>query len=171
VSVRAFVAVDVDDAARADAFALADALGRAKAAPAGARWVPEGDMHVTLKFLGSVSDDAIGRIAAALPGLAARPAPSLVVGPLHAFPTPAKARVIILDVADDGTLAELAAALDVEPGSTTLTTLARALPRDEGRALLRAGDTVLVKGSRGVGLEVVARELAERSASAAGAPG
>jgi 2'-5' RNA ligase len=113
VSVRAFVAVDVDDAARADAFAIADALGRAKAVPEGTRWVLEGDMHVTLKFLGSVSDDAIERISSALPGLASRPAPRLVVGPLHAFPTPTKARVIILDVADDGALAELAAALDL----------------------------------------------------------
>ena len=42
-----------------------------------------------------------------------------------------------------GFAAELAAALDVEPGGTTLSTLARALPRNEGRALLRAGDTVI----------------------------
>ena len=42
-----------------------------------------------------------------------------------------------------GFAAELAAALDVEPGETTLSTLARALPRNESRALLKAGDTVL----------------------------
>jgi FlgN protein len=42
-----------------------------------------------------------------------------------------------------GFAGELAAALGVEPGETTLKTLANALPRDEGRQLLRAGDTVI----------------------------
>ena len=49
----------------------------------------------------------------------------------------------VLEERRQGFAAELAAALGVEPGATTLTTLAAALPRDDSRALLRAGETVI----------------------------
>jgi hypothetical protein len=49
----------------------------------------------------------------------------------------------VLDERRTGFAAELAAALGVEPGATTMSTLAAALPRDDARALLRAGETVI----------------------------
>lgn len=109
---RAFVAVDLDDAARDDALGALELLSRAKGAPPDARWVSKDSMHVTLKFLGSVSEEAIARLSAELDALAARPAPALVIGALAAFPEPGHARVVILDVEDGGALASLAARLE-----------------------------------------------------------
>lgn len=109
---RAFVALDLDEAAVANACSAMGALSRAKGAPPGARWVRPENMHVTLKFLGSIADDAIAAIGAALPALAARPSPRLVLAAAGAFPSEARARVVILDVQDEGQLGELAAKLE-----------------------------------------------------------
>jgi hypothetical protein len=49
----------------------------------------------------------------------------------------------VLEERRTGFAADLAHALGVDPGTTTLTTLAAALPRNESHALLRAGETVI----------------------------
>jgi hypothetical protein len=54
----------------------------------------------------------------------------------------------VLEERRQGFAAELAAALGIEPGETTLSTIAGALPRHEGRALLQAGETVIRAISR-----------------------
>jgi FlgN protein len=60
-----------------------------------------------------------------------------------------------------GFAAELAAALGIAPEETTLGTIAAALPRDESRALLAAGDTVIRSVERLARRSAANRQLLE----------
>ena len=60
-----------------------------------------------------------------------------------------------------GFAAELADALGMEPGDSTLSTLAAALPRDEANALLRAGETVIRSIEKLARRSVANRQLLE----------
>ena len=59
------------------------------------KWVAPENLHVTLKFLGSVPEDVLPRVFAAVEeAVGGRPAFELSVVGLGAFPNPAKARVV-----------------------------------------------------------------------------
>lgn len=77
------------------------------------RWVSPESLHLTLRFLGEVpaaSVDAItGAVATAVAGI--RPF-ALALGAPRAFPTPRRARVLVLEVAKSEALARLAAAVE-----------------------------------------------------------
>ena len=60
-----------------------------------------------------------------------------------------------------GFAAELANALGIEPGESTLSTLAAALPRNEANALLRAGEVVIRSVERLARRSVANRQLLE----------
>lgn len=99
---RIFIAIPVSQAVRA---AVA-ALPHPPAAPL--RWVSEGQLHITLRFLGKISkhetDEALEATRAAAAGASALQLDARGVG---AFPNPGRARVVWVGVT--GQVAELRA--------------------------------------------------------------
>ena len=75
---RLFLAVDLPDPVRATLAGLMTDAGGAPDSPApaplpGARWVPPGQLHLTLRFLGGVPEAAIPELQAALGRVRGRP--------------------------------------------------------------------------------------------------
>lgn len=68
-------------------------------------WVPERSMHITLKFLGDVAEDAIpamvARVNKGLDELALPRQPRLSVQGLHAFPNLMRPKVLVATLAED----------------------------------------------------------------------
>jgi 2'-5' RNA ligase len=111
-TVRAFFAVELDAAARAAAAALVREL-RARPGGDGVRWVPEENLHVTLRFLGQVERARLPELTAAARAAAAPLAPfELALGAAVAFPSPRRPRVVALALAPEAPLVALAAALE-----------------------------------------------------------
>ena len=109
---RAFLAVALPEAARACAGQAIEILRGA--VPAGVRWTPTENQHLTLKFLGEIPEDRIDalveRASAKLAGLAPV---ELALGSFGAFPSAREARVLWLGVQRGaGALARLARQLD-----------------------------------------------------------
>jgi len=112
-TIRAFVALDLDAVSVRRVARVADRLRMGSGAPS-ASWTPPGKMHVTVKFLGNVSVDAISPIGRALDRLVAgKRAPRLGTFRLGAFPSVEEAEVVVAELEDpSGDLRKLAAALD-----------------------------------------------------------
>ncbi len=111
-AVRAFVAVELGAGARAAAAALVRRL-RERPGAEGVRWVPEENLHVTLRFLGDVERERLPGLAAAVRAAAAPLPPfALALGPLHAFPSPRRPRVVALALVPEAPLAALAEAIE-----------------------------------------------------------
>ncbi len=113
-TVRAFVALDVDEALRRAASDVNDALRRGPLRLARARWVQTAQMHVTVRFLGDVDEARIADVAAITQRTAARsPAVVLRAHRMGAFPDPQHARVLMIPFEDDAHVAaRIAASLD-----------------------------------------------------------
>jgi 2'-5' RNA ligase len=114
--VRAFVALDLP-------IATARELGKAqaelraaweRAGEARVSWVPIENVHLTLKFLGSIPAPSTEAVAAALTGLAAgRKPPRARLRGLGAFPNPSRPSIIWAGLEDQGGgLASLASAVE-----------------------------------------------------------
>jgi 2'-5' RNA ligase len=112
-TLRAFVALDLDTTGRRRVARLSDRLRMASGAPS-ATWVPPDKMHVTLKFVAHLPAAAVAPLGAALGAMVeGRAAPSGCALGLGAFPSPAKARVVVAELLDEGgALAKLAARVD-----------------------------------------------------------
>lgn len=108
---RAFVALDLDDALILSASRIRDRLERSRHAPTNARYTAAEKLHVTLKFLGSIGTAQADTIASGLEPLALA-APTLTFAQLDAFPSPSRARVIVLAAENDGRLHALASAIE-----------------------------------------------------------
>lgn len=93
---------------------LARATSGLEALLPGARWAPEANQHVTLKFLGWVDSERRASIEAAASGVArAHEGAELRLDGLGVFPGPRRARVLWAGIEDPaGLLLGLAAALD-----------------------------------------------------------
>jgi RNA 2',3'-cyclic 3'-phosphodiesterase len=66
------------------------------------RWVPEGQLHLTLKFLGEQEEERVAALAEAMDRVAkGTRAIDLAVGKVGAFPTLKRPRVVYLTVAPD----------------------------------------------------------------------
>jgi 2'-5' RNA ligase len=92
--VRCFVAIDLSSDVR-EAVARAQAGLRAAAARADVRWADPAQFHVTLKFLGAVSEDRLPAISSALDAIAGGAAPiPLAAAGLGAFPSLGSPRVL-----------------------------------------------------------------------------
>jgi RNA 2',3'-cyclic 3'-phosphodiesterase len=66
-----------------------------------ARWIPAPNVHLTLKFLGDVTDEQLGRIDAALDEVSGRHDPfEIVPSNLGAFPSSRKARILWVGVGE-----------------------------------------------------------------------
>ena len=91
-SVRAFVAIRLDDATRS---ALRAQIDRLRAAAPYVAWVPAENLHLTLKFLGNVEANSLEDVTAALEAAVRDSAPfDLEIRGLGAFPAPTRARVV-----------------------------------------------------------------------------
>lgn len=91
---RCFVAVDLPDDVRA-AVAAVQADARAAAPRADVAWVDATKLHLTLKFLGEVEDDAVPAVRDAIEDVARRHAPfATAAGGAGQFPDPARPRVL-----------------------------------------------------------------------------
>lgn len=86
----------------------------ASAAGVKARWVPPPNLHLTLKFLGSIPSESVAAIRDVLaPLLAERAAPKLALHGLGVFPDPARPRVLWAGIdEEDGAVTALAGEVD-----------------------------------------------------------
>jgi 2'-5' RNA ligase len=92
--IRAFLAIELPDSLRPG---LAQVQTELKRSHADVRWVPAGNIHLTLKFFGNVPEDEIEPLAQAARQAAAEAAPfQLQVTMAGAFPSPQAPRVVWL---------------------------------------------------------------------------
>ncbi len=112
-TLRAFVALDLDPQGLRRMVRLSDRLRMSSGAPSAA-WVPAAKMHVTLKFAAELPATAVAPLGKALAALAVgKPAPPPCALKLDAFPSAAKASVVVAELIDaKGALGKLAAKID-----------------------------------------------------------
>ena len=95
--VRAFIAVEPSDEARAEVARVASAVG--SAGVNGARPVRDEGLHITLRFLGDVDIEDVPRVAEAARAASLRVEPfELELGGVGAFPTLGRARALFVGV-------------------------------------------------------------------------
>ena len=108
--VRAFIALELPDALRERIAALASSL---KPNLPDVRWLAPETYHLTLRFLGPSSPEALAALEAPLRAAAAAcPPMTLRVGDLGVFPAPRAARVLWLGLSLPPPLLELQAACE-----------------------------------------------------------
>jgi 2'-5' RNA ligase len=111
-TIRAFFAVDLDDATRAAAASVASAL---RAGPDGGevRWVQPESLHVTLRFLGEIDADGVPELTSRVREQTEQLAPfRMRLGGPRPFPSLRRPTVVVLDVEPTEPLRELAAAVE-----------------------------------------------------------
>jgi 2'-5' RNA ligase len=108
-ALRAFVALEIDGESALRLEAIAEELRGAADAPK-ARWSPIEKMHLTLKFVPALPKAAVDPLATKLADrLSGSPAPEIGPTCLGAFPSTARAQVVVAHLADPtGSLAVLA---------------------------------------------------------------
>ncbi|HWZ59221.1 MAG TPA: RNA 2',3'-cyclic phosphodiesterase [Gemmatimonadaceae bacterium] len=96
---RLFLALNLPANVRRHCF---EATGPLRQARPDARWVPEGHLHLTLKFLGEQPEGLVPSLTSAIDAIATATRPlDLALGQVGAFPTPKRPRVVYLTVAPD----------------------------------------------------------------------
>ena len=96
---RLFVAIGLDDAARARIAAALPLVASGPSNVPGLRWLRPDNWHLTLQFLGRVQDDAVAGVRLACEQAARATAPFLIeLAGAGAFPAPRRARVIWIGV-------------------------------------------------------------------------
>ena len=145
--VRCFVAVDVPPGVRDELVAVQMALRR-RLRRADVRWATPDQLHLTLKFLGTVPDDRVAAISAALDEVVTGAAPlALTAAGLGAFPSLGSARVLWAGItAGSADAAALAAGVDRATASLGFPPEARPF-----RCHLTLGRVRSPGGGRGVG--------------------
>lgn len=116
-AIRAFIAIELPEEVRQKLDEVEKMLqARAgEAARKAVRWVPAGNMHLTLKFLGEVSSGNLESLAGMLRGEAGRHTHfELSVGGLGAFPNLHRPRVIWVGVKAPPELFTLQKAIEAE---------------------------------------------------------
>ena len=112
--IRAFVALDLDEATRAVLHEQVAALRRAPWQRQ-VRWVAPENWHVTLRFLGKVTPSQIGAFTERLSATVAALTPlTVTVGAPRLFPKPSRPRIIAATVADELRLRVLAQAVEAD---------------------------------------------------------
>lgn len=116
MSIRLFLAIDLPAEARARVVAARDQLRRTLREAGmddGFRWVAPENLHLTLRFLGDVPDDAATLVKAAMQKPLDRSAVRITLGALGVFPPRGRPRVLHVQV-DEGApeLSALRDALD-----------------------------------------------------------
>lgn len=92
-TIRTFIAIELPPATQSNLNRVIQQLKTRISS--GVRWVPVTNIHITLKFLGDISDKQANALKQALPDIAAmvQPFPILVTG-IGAFPNPNRPRVV-----------------------------------------------------------------------------
>jgi RNA 2',3'-cyclic 3'-phosphodiesterase len=97
--IRAFLAIDLPASLRPILFRAQEEL---KKSGADVKWVPVGNIHITLKFFGNITEAQVADLSEAVTALAAGQKPlSLTVKAAGAFPSPKSPRVVWLGVGGD----------------------------------------------------------------------
>ena len=97
---RAFIAVDIHEDARAGLGRVTDQLRRLGG---DVKWVPARNVHITLKFLGETGEDLVPDLLAAMRAAAAGQSPFRVrLGGLGSFPRKGRPRVVWVGIAEGG---------------------------------------------------------------------
>jgi 2'-5' RNA ligase len=143
---RCFVAVDLTPALRQPLLRLLQGLPRST----GVHWCTENQLHVTLKFLGDVSDAQLARVCDVIAATSTEVEPfSIRLGTLGCFPAPRSPRVFWCGITDpsgacarwvelaDPRLAELGFEREAR-AYTPHVTLGRSKDRDGSAVLQRA---------------------------------
>jgi len=92
--IRAFLAIDLPASLRP---VLSFAQEELKKSGADVKWVPVGNIHITLKFFGNITETQVEDIGEAVTALAANQEPfTLTVTDAGAFPSPRNPRVVWL---------------------------------------------------------------------------
>jgi RNA 2',3'-cyclic 3'-phosphodiesterase len=105
---RLFVAVELDDAVRRRAAAIAEAVEASVSDALVLRWIPAENLHITLWFLGEVPDPRAASVLTALDRPFDIPPFPLALGGIGAFPSSGLPRVVWLGVREgDAGLAAL----------------------------------------------------------------
>ena len=144
---RTFIAVEIDDAIRASAVALQEALAKTGAE---VKWAAPDTMHITLLFLGEVDDRELHSVCRAVKEVAATEPPfPLRVSGVGAFPTPRRPKILWAGITDGATelkrlydkleakLLDLGCYRKEERGYTPHLTLGRVKGEADGFALAR----------------------------------
>jgi RNA 2',3'-cyclic 3'-phosphodiesterase len=156
---RVFIALDIDDAIRARLEQFLD--GVCGFAPE-ARWVRPGSMHVTLKFVGEKSSEAVEEIKRALHPIRAG-AIEVAIRSYGFFPTARAPRVFWVRIGAGPELAALAKSVDQA-------TAALGVPTEEHEfsphlTLARRGGSRAPRWRKGDGANPVFQRLQERLAA------
>ncbi len=108
---RVFVAVELPDAVRN---ALHEGTNLLRQSNPAVRWVPPDNMHITLKFLGEITENRTARVREAVTAAAVRHPPfQVALGSVGAFPNLNRPRVVWIGVREGAEpLAALAADAD-----------------------------------------------------------
>jgi 2'-5' RNA ligase len=108
--IRCFVAIEIDDAVRKELSSLIEEL---KPSGRGIRWVRPENLHLTLKFLGEVSEERIPEIEKALNKVAAQLEHfTLRIKGTGTFPEKKRPRVVWAGVESSGQLFQLQKAIE-----------------------------------------------------------
>ncbi len=108
--IRCFVAIEIDDAIRKE---LSSVIEELKPSGTGIRWVRPENLHLTLKFLGEVSEERIPEIEEVLNRVAAQLEHfTLRVKGTGTFPEKKRPRVIWAGVESSGQLFQLQKAIE-----------------------------------------------------------
>ncbi len=108
--IRAFIAIELSKEIQTG---LDGVLKRLRPATEAVRWVPAGNIHLTLKFLGDTPVEKVEPLKKSMESEAIRHEPfEIQVGTLGAFPNPRRPRVIWVGVQAPAELARLAAGVE-----------------------------------------------------------
>lgn len=95
---RIFIAVELDAALRESVAAL---RSRVNSAAASLRWLPPANLHLTLKFLGQITETRTATVVAAAREVARRARPfSITLAGMGAFPSSRRPRVVWVGVVE-----------------------------------------------------------------------
>jgi 2'-5' RNA ligase len=109
-ALRLFFAIPLPDGARD---AVAHALAPLRAAAPDLSWDPPATLHLTLRFVGAVAEDAVEPLVAAVTACVRRvPPPPLVLAGGGAFPDADQPRALWIGVGPDGALSPLVEAMN-----------------------------------------------------------
>lgn len=114
-TVRAFIALNLEVAAIRRVAALQKTLRTSLAAPPGrVAWVSPANMHLTMRFLGAIDPELAPALGDGMRKLVENlPPMTLELGPLDAFPSKSRARVLIVGVTEaTGALQDLAGRME-----------------------------------------------------------
>src|SRR6267142_203894 len=109
---RTFIALDIPDGIRAR---MMEYLQRARALVPGARWARLESLHVTLKFVGEMSDARVDEMKTALAAVKAAPF-AVSFQDVGFFPNAKSPRVFWIGVQGGQSLPQLAATVDAAMG-------------------------------------------------------